>query len=224
MQGRYNNEDCAIVQCKSVRATEAENIVDLEGEYQTLHLSQYFLDSFYERAKNYGVDDLPRMKWNISTAFIGKLTEKLPDAPGKDEPDSRSLVFSVFMVLPLLPSGALCREVKFSGSEEVGLNPDSLGCAVDAYAHHIAVDSMYKVVISDIQGIITPDRTIIFFDPQSHTAQGDSGYWDHGQSAITEFLKSHKCNKHCKALGLDTELPPFSNTNHKGPLRIGFED
>lgn len=59
MQGRYNNEDCAIVQCKSVRATEAENIVDLEGEYQTLHLSQYFLDSFYERAKNYGVDDLP---------------------------------------------------------------------------------------------------------------------------------------------------------------------
>ncbi|KAG2053840.1 hypothetical protein BDR06DRAFT_1008438 [Suillus hirtellus] len=72
--GRYNNEDCAIVQCKSVRATEAENIVDLEGEYQTLHLSQYFLDSFYERANNYGVDDLPRMKWNISTAFIGKLT------------------------------------------------------------------------------------------------------------------------------------------------------
>lgn len=58
------------------------------------------------------------MKWNISTAFIGKLTEKLPDALGKDEPDSRSLVFSVFMVLPLLPSGALCREVKFSGSEE----------------------------------------------------------------------------------------------------------
>ncbi|KAG2144453.1 uncharacterized protein EDB93DRAFT_1251689 [Suillus bovinus] len=208
--GRYNNKDCAIVQCKSVRATEAENIVDLEGEYQTLHLSQ--------------VDDLPRMKWNISTAFIGKLTEKLPDAPGKDEPDSRSLIFSVFMVLPLLPSGALCREVKFSGSKEVGLNPDSLGCAVDAYAHHIAVDSMYEVVISDIQGIITPDCTIILFDPQSHMAQGDSGYWDHGRSAITKFLKSHKCNKHCRALGLDTELPPLSNTNRKGPLHISFED
>jgi hypothetical protein len=95
------------------------------------------------------------MKRNILTAFIGKLAEKLPDAPGKDEPNSHSLVFSVFMVLPLLPSGALCREVKFSGSEEVGLNLDSLRCAVDAYAHHIAVDSMYKVVISDIQGEFT---------------------------------------------------------------------
>ncbi|KAG1741931.1 hypothetical protein EDB19DRAFT_1971127 [Suillus lakei] len=203
--GRYNNEDCTIVQCKSVRSTEAENIEDLQ-------------------AKDYGVDDLPRMKWNISTAFIGKLTEKLADAPGKDRPDSRSLVFSVFMVLPLLPSGALCKEIKFSGSAEVGLNPDSLGCAVDAYAHHVAVDSMYEVVISDIQGIITPDRTIVFFDPQSHTAQGDSGYWDHGQPAITKFLKLHKCNKHCKALGLDIEHPPLSHTNHKGPLHIGFED
>ncbi|KAG1732368.1 hypothetical protein EDB19DRAFT_2005128 [Suillus lakei] len=239
-RGCYNNEDCAIVQCKSVHSTEAENIEDLQGEFKTLHLSQYFLDSFYERAKDYRVDDLPRMKWNISTAFIGKLTEKLADAPGKDGPDSWSLVFSVFMVLPLLPSGALCKEIKFSGSAEVGLNPDSLGCAVDAYAHHVAVDSMYEVVISDIQdefmmmcrevvlkssiGIITPDQTIVFFDPQSHTAQGDSGYWDHGQPAITEFLKLHKCNKHCKALSLDIEHPPLSHTNHKGPLHIGFED
>ncbi|KAG1717723.1 hypothetical protein EDB19DRAFT_1652581 [Suillus lakei] len=218
-RGRYNNEDCAIVQCKSVRSTEAENIEDLQGEFKTLHLSQYFLDSFYERAKDYGVDDLPRMKWNISTAFIGKLTEKLADAPGKDGPDSRSLVFSVFMVLPLLPSGALCKEIKFSGSAEVGLNPDSLGCAVDAYAHHVAVDSMYEVVISDIQGEFTMMcREVVL------KAQGDSGYWDHGQPAITEFLKLHKCNKHCKALSLDIEHPPLSHTNHKGPLCIGFED
>ncbi|KAG2034842.1 hypothetical protein BDR03DRAFT_1013017 [Suillus americanus] len=112
--GRYNNEDCAIVQCKSVHATEAENIEDLQGEFKTLHLSQYFLDYLYESAKDYGVDDLPRMKWNISTAFIGKLTKKLTDAPGKNEPDSCSLIFSVFKVLPLLPSGALCKEIKCS--------------------------------------------------------------------------------------------------------------
>jgi hypothetical protein len=71
------------------------------------------------------------MKWNISGAFIGKLTQKLADAPKDDEKDLRSLVFPSFMVLPLLPTGALCQEIKFSGSAEVGINNDSLGSAVD---------------------------------------------------------------------------------------------
>jgi len=92
------------------------------------------------------------MKWNITGAFIGKLTEKLTDAPKSGEKDLRSLVFSSFMVLPLLLTGSLCKEIKFSGSTEVGVNHDLLGSAVDAYAHHVAVDSMYEIVISDIQG------------------------------------------------------------------------
>jgi len=94
------------------------------------------------------------MKWNISGAFVGKLSQKLADAPKDGEEDSCSLVFSSFMVLPLLPTGVLCKEIKFSGSTEVGINNNSLGCAVDAYAHHhdVAVDSLYEMVISDIQG------------------------------------------------------------------------
>lgn len=92
------------------------------------------------------------MKWNITGAFIGKLTQKLADAPNNGEEDSRSLVFTCFMMLPLLPIGALCSEIKFSGNAEVGVNNDSLRSAVDAYAHHVAVDSMYEMIISDIQG------------------------------------------------------------------------
>ncbi|KAG1725925.1 hypothetical protein EDB19DRAFT_1914862 [Suillus lakei] len=205
-QGRHNNTDCAILQCKQIRSSETDNATDL-------------------RAENNGVHTLPKMRWNISGAFIGKLTGELADAPKNGEDDSRSLVFSVFMVLPLLPTGVLCKEIKFSGSEEVGVNHDSLGSAVDAYAHHVVVDSMHEIVISDIQGIITPDRTIVFFDP--HT-QADSGYWDQGQPAINTFMESHKCNKFCKALGLEvqastTEPSPRSSNNHKGPLRIGFD-
>ncbi|KAG2071080.1 hypothetical protein BDR04DRAFT_1016937, partial [Suillus decipiens] len=91
------------------------------------------------------------MRWNISEAFIWKLTGKLADAPKNGE-DSCSLVFSVFMVLPLLLTGALCKEIKFSESEEVGVNEDSLGGAVDAYAHHVIIDSEHEIVISYIQG------------------------------------------------------------------------
>lgn len=93
-----------------------------------------------------------------TVAFMGKVIqiEKIADPPKDGEQDSCSLVFSTFMVLPLLPSGTLCREVKFSGSAKVGLNYDSLGSAVDAYAHHVAVDSMYIIVISDIQGEFAP--------------------------------------------------------------------
>jgi hypothetical protein len=94
------------------------------------------------------------MRWNISGAFIEKLIGKLADTP-KNGKDLRSLIFSVFMVLPLLPTGALCKEIKFSGSEEVGANVDSLGSAVDAYAHHVVVDLKHKIVISDIQGEFT---------------------------------------------------------------------
>ncbi|KAG1784641.1 uncharacterized protein HD556DRAFT_1314926 [Suillus plorans] len=178
-----------------------------------------YLSIFWTRSTNEGKKRMSAIfPWNITGAFIGKLTQKLANAPNNGEEDLRSLVFSCFMVLPLLPTGALCNEIKFSGNAEVGVNNDSLGSAVDAYAHHVAVDSMYEMIISDIQGIVTPDRSIVFFDPQSHTANGDSGYWDHGKPAISEFLESHKCNKFCNALSLDTEVPPLSlsNTIHKG--------
>ncbi|KAG1750784.1 hypothetical protein EDB19DRAFT_1904184 [Suillus lakei] len=225
MQGHYNNTDYAVLQCKCIRSRDVDNEEDLLAKLEILHLSQYFLDSFYKRGKEEGVHNLPKMKWNITGAFIGKLTQKLADAPNNGEEDSRSLVFSCFMVLPLLPIGALCSEIKLSGNAEVGVNNDSLGSAIDAYAHHVAVDLMYEMIISNIQGIVTPDRSIVFFDLQSHITNGDSGYWDHGKPAITEFLELHKRNKFCKALGLDAEVPPLSlsNTIRKGPLHISFD-
>ncbi|KAG2347555.1 hypothetical protein BDR05DRAFT_876600, partial [Suillus weaverae] len=221
-QGRHNNTSCAILQCKHIHLSETDNTTDLQAKLETLHLAQYFLDSFYRRAETNGVHTLPKMRWNISGAFIGKLIGKLADAPKNGEEDSHSLVFSVFMMLPLLPTGALCQEIKFSGSKEVGVNHNSLGSAVDAYAHHIIVDLMYEIVISDIQGIITPDQAIVFFDPQSHTS--DLGYWDRGQPAIDTFMESHKCNKFCKALGLEAHTTDSqSSNNRKGPLHIGFD-
>ncbi|KAG1878132.1 hypothetical protein DFJ58DRAFT_835755 [Suillus subalutaceus] len=132
-----------------------------KGKFEILYLAQYFLDSFYRQA---GDNDVLYSSQNISGAFIRKLIRKLAGAP-KNGKDLCSLIFSVFMVLPLLLTGALYKEIKFSRSEKVGANNDSLDSAMNAYAHHVVVNSEHEIVISDIQGIIKPDQTIVFFDP-----------------------------------------------------------
>src|SRR5258708_7529449 len=93
------------------------------------------------------------MKWNIVGAFIGKLIDLLPPAPTDGTDDNRSLIYDVFLATPLLPSGALYCEVKFSGNEQPGNNEDTIGRVVDAYSHHVLVDSTFEILISDIQGM-----------------------------------------------------------------------
>ncbi|KAG2036680.1 hypothetical protein BDR03DRAFT_1011428 [Suillus americanus] len=96
--GRHNNTDCAILQCKRICSSETDNSTDLQAKLETLHLAQYFLDSFYRQAETNGVHTLPKMRWNISWAFIGKLIGKLADAPKNGEEDSRSLIGFQFLV------------------------------------------------------------------------------------------------------------------------------
>jgi hypothetical protein len=93
------------------------------------------------------------MKWNAAGAFIGKLVDSLPSAPTDGTDDNRSLIYDVFLETPLLPSGALYREVKFSGNEQPGNNEDLIGRVVDAYSHHVLIDSEFEILISDIQGM-----------------------------------------------------------------------
>ncbi|KAG0701878.1 hypothetical protein DFH29DRAFT_805779, partial [Suillus ampliporus] len=166
---------------------------------------------------------------NISGAFIRKLTGGLADAPKNGEEDSCSLIFSIFIVLLLLPTGALCKEIKFSGSEEVGVNHDSLGSAVDANAHHIFVDSMHEIFtcLFCFVDLMSPTGIITLLSSSIHSLISDLGYWDQGQPAINTFMESYKCNKFCKALSLKVQAgttgpSPQSSNNHKVPLHISF--
>jgi len=63
-------------------------------------------------------------------SIIGKLVDLLPPAPTDGTDDNRSLIYDVFLATPLLPSGALYREVKFSGNEQPGNNEDMIGRVV----------------------------------------------------------------------------------------------
>ncbi|KAG1900110.1 uncharacterized protein F5891DRAFT_1189196 [Suillus fuscotomentosus] len=211
IRGRYKGLDYAILQCKPISSSSNTNMKDLSDELCLLHKAQYFMDSFYKRALAHGVKGLPSMKWNVAGAFIGKLTDLLPPAPTDGTDDNRSLLYDVFLATPLLPSGALYREVKFSGNEQPGNNEDMIGRVVDAYSHHVLVDSDFETLISDIQGIIAPDHSVTLFDPQAHTESQDSGYWDKGPDQIQLFQALHDCNQFCKALELERHVPGFKH-------------
>jgi hypothetical protein len=74
--------------------------------------------------------------------------------PWRDAVDDgkRSMIFETFLASPLLPSGGLYKERKFSGSKIAGHNVDGLGQAVDAYAHHVLADSGGEMLLTDLQG------------------------------------------------------------------------
>ncbi|KAG1891800.1 uncharacterized protein F5891DRAFT_986555 [Suillus fuscotomentosus] len=93
---------------------------------------------------------------------------------------------------------ALYREVKFSGNEQPGNNEDMIGRVVDAYSHHVLVDS-------------SPDHSVTLFDPQAHIESQDSGYWDKGPDQIQLFQALHDCNQFCKALELEQHIPGFKH-------------
>ncbi|KAF8240539.1 hypothetical protein L208DRAFT_1420398 [Tricholoma matsutake] len=86
----------------------------------------------------------PGIHWNFADAFIGTITS--------------GLVFKTFLAAPLLKTSGLYNEQKFSGT----------GHAIDAYAHHILADSNGSLLMTDLQGVIGPDKEVILFDPQAH--------------------------------------------------------
>ena len=51
IQGRFEGKNYALFQCKPVRVSDSQNLVDLTAEIKLLATGQYFADSFIERAK-----------------------------------------------------------------------------------------------------------------------------------------------------------------------------
>ncbi|KAG2030971.1 hypothetical protein BDR03DRAFT_877123, partial [Suillus americanus] len=177
---------------KPISSSSDTNIKDLSDELCLLHKAQYSMDSFYRRACSHGVNNLPgkhtsTMKWNVEGAFIGTLVDPLPPRPTDGMNNNRNLLYNVFLATPLLSTSSLYHEVKFSGNEQPGNNEDMIRCVVDAYSHHVLIDSCFETLISDIQGIIAPDHSVTLFDPQAHTYSRDSGYWDKGPDQIQLF-------------------------------------
>ncbi|KIK79273.1 hypothetical protein PAXRUDRAFT_161703 [Paxillus rubicundulus Ve08.2h10] len=177
--------DYAILQCKAVMPSESCNGEDLSNEQRSSMLPAFHV----------------RMRWNFDGTFIGKLAAHVPPPPSEGV-DNHTFLWPVFLATPLLPSGSMYEEVKFSGNLDVRNNHDLLGCAVDAFAHHVVCDSNRTILLSDLQGIIAPDDALTLFDPQAHIEDSGSGHWDKESQQIDKFIRSHKCNKFCNTLDL----------------------
>ncbi|EGN92481.1 hypothetical protein SERLA73DRAFT_65663, partial [Serpula lacrymans var. lacrymans S7.3] len=225
----------AIFQCKPVSSCEASNEEDLIQELHLFHLAEYFLESFYKRAKLYSVN-LPRKhSWNAKGTFVGMVTTEIPRKPTDGSEDDCTLLFKTFLAAPLLLCDGLYKERKFCGNTDITQNEDSLGLVIDAYVYHTLLDSGKTVLLSDLQGIIAPNATVTLFDPQAHTINQLSGHWDQGEAQIQIYLQDHQCNTICHALKLhlddednstgkkDHALSDTIHTNsHKHPLQLGF--
>ncbi|KAF8517115.1 kinase-like domain-containing protein, partial [Gautieria morchelliformis] len=203
--GCIGGKEYAIFQDKNIGGIMGStNQCDLHNELHLLAWGQYFLDSFFERARKYGAKNIP------DDAFLGCLVEPLAEVPAHER-SKQSLLYSTFLATPLLPFpvGPGGMEQKFSGNGEVGENTDHVGIWVDVYTHHTLVDSEGEYLFVDIQeGFKYSDKRLVLFDPQAHTYDYSSGFWDKGPPAIAAFLKEHECNKVCRQLGLHREIVP----------------
>jgi hypothetical protein len=92
------------------------------------------------------------LRFNAAKAFIGTVTADIGDAPANFEDDHRVLVYKTFLAAPYIPRGEGYVEEKWSGTNQAGNNRSSLGCVMDAFAHHSLVDSTHTAVIVDLQG------------------------------------------------------------------------
>ncbi len=142
-----------------------------------VHLAtgHFFMESFHRCAECHQVDfpgmfpleqcistnqsSLLAMRFNAIGTFIGMVN------PDKIQPkpdgltDHRSLQYPVFLASPFL-TGAFH---KYSGSEQTGHNGlNGLGAAVDAFAHHVVVDSGKTVLLCDLQGIFQVIMLLLF--------------------------------------------------------------
>lgn len=132
-------------------------------------LGQYFADSFIRRANIHEVSipskflllrfsskaqlfDWLGLRWNFAGAFLGSVTSDLLPPPQDEDKNTRSLLFKEFLAAPLLVTKGLYTERKFSGCLEAGDNNDNVGRVIDAYAHHILVDSGGTILMTDLQG------------------------------------------------------------------------
>ena len=72
--------------------------------------------------------------------------------PFEGNKDDQTLIFKTFLAVPLLSTSGLYTERKFSGSDEAGDSVDETGRAIDAFAHHVLVDSHGSFLLADLQG------------------------------------------------------------------------
>jgi Alpha-kinase family len=102
---------------------------------------------------------------NVAKTFLGKVLElppatvsvlPEPDADITEETypkgDTRCLIWTTFLASPLVSKDTIKVERKFCGNQDIPDNTDTLGRIIDAFQHHVVVDSQKDILLCDLQG------------------------------------------------------------------------
>ncbi|KAF8531545.1 kinase-like domain-containing protein [Gautieria morchelliformis] len=232
-RGRDKDTDIALFQMNpgwsKWPVSEEENERLLLQGLIALTTADYFMQSFHRRAIHYSVD-LPSLQFNSKGAFLGVVeTGKISPRP-EVGPDHHTLSNYTFLATPLLP-GDHRNLHKYSGSLVVGHNGNTgIGAAIDAFAHHVVVDSSRSVLVCDLQGFLIKEDFLLF-DPQVRSSEristADSVETTtvslSATDAIKQFISEHVCNPICLALQLGpasslSTVTALAPTKRTGPL------
>ena len=96
---------------------------------------------------------LLEIRFNAENAFIGDITQESYDIVNTGvDADKRAVLHRTFLASPLIRKSEGYQEIKFSGALQVGENRSIAGMAIDAFAHHVVLDSLRTCVLVDLQG------------------------------------------------------------------------
>ncbi|KAJ6563857.1 kinase-like domain-containing protein [Mycena capillaripes] len=125
---------------------------------------------------------------------------------GASTENATSVDGNTYLVEPFRSSSVVR---KFSGTLGVTADKDKLAMTVISFAHFVLEDTACTMAMVDLQGSFhaAPGgvKTMVLFDPMTHTATQDSGVGDFGFTGIQDAIDNHECNLFCKGLGLSSK-------------------
>lgn len=91
------------------------------------------------------------------------------------------------------------------------LKDDAMSEILQTFSHWTYQESKNKAIVVDIQGVKT-SKGYLLTDPAIHSTDTlRFGSCNLGKPGIIKFFQSHKCNQHCKKLGLT--IPSFTSSS-----------
>ncbi|KAJ7020146.1 kinase-like domain-containing protein [Mycena alexandri] len=179
---------------RNVEVTASLNQELLSRDLLRLKRLSWFHQAFVKLASSRGYDELAEFK--VSDGFI-TLEAFPPPSDDTVEDDNDEDCGFAYLVEPLRSTTV----TKFTGTFGASTATDKLTSTVLAFSHYVMQDTACFLAFADLQGS-RHNRSLVLFDPMSHTIGGKSGTGDHGAEGIRQTIESHTCNLLCSGLNL----------------------
>lgn len=136
---------------------EDSNRADLMAELRLLVLGQYFAKSFARRAQIYHVTIPGKCATFICDFCLSGVQiyagTRLVHLSGLSQVNMKAWFSKHFLQHPFWTPQACTLRGSLAAAPPAGCSNDIVGSAIDAYAHHVLVDSNGTFLLTDLQGM-----------------------------------------------------------------------